>query len=107
MGNILWKIFFDVNNNWAQFVEKYGSRIRAVVMKEIEKFRNCGDPKKGFKTFVCEGCHEIKIVPYRCKSRFCTTCSQGEAEEWSRVLAQDAYQVIHRHVFFTIDGTPS
>ncbi len=102
-NNILWRIFFDQQNNWVKFVEKYGKRIRDVVLKEVEKFRCCGDPKHGFKLLVCEGCHEIKIVPYRCKSRFCTSCSCGEAEEWSRVLAQDAYQVIHRHVIFTID----
>lgn len=84
-------------------MEKYGKRIRSVVKKEVEKFRNCGDIKQGFKLFVCEGCHDVKVVAYRCRSRFCTSCSCGEAEEWSRVLSQDAYQAIHRHVIFTID----
>lgn len=103
MKNILYRIFFDENKNWERFVWKNEKRIREVVKKEVNKFQRCGDAKHGFKLLVCEGCHEIKIVPYRCKSRFCTTCSCGEAEEWSRVLAQDAYQVIHRHVIFTID----
>lgn len=49
------------------------------------------------------GCHDVKIVVYRCRSRFCTSCSCGEAEEWSRVLSHDVYQVLHRHVIFTID----
>ena len=101
--NVLWRIFFDEHKNWEKFIEKYGRRIRPIVMKEVEKFRNCGDRRNGFKLLVCEGCHDVKIVPYRCRSRFCTTCSCGEAEEWSRVLSQDAYQVIHRHVIFTID----
>jgi hypothetical protein len=100
--NILWQIFFDEHNNWDRFVTFYGKRIRSVVIKEVEKVLHCGDPKHGFKLFVCEGCHEIRILPYRCRSRFCTSCSCGEAEEWSRVLARDAYQVIHRHVVFTI-----
>ncbi|MFC4598879.1 hypothetical protein [Cohnella hongkongensis] len=26
------------------------------------------------------------MVPYRCKGRFCTTCSCGKTEEWSRLL---------------------
>jgi glycosyltransferase involved in cell wall biosynthesis len=102
-NNILWQIFFDEHNNWEKFVEKYGNRIRKVVIKEVEKFRHCGDPKHGFRLFVCEGCNELKVLPYRCKSRFCTSCSCGEVEEWSRVIAQDAYQVIHRHIFLTID----
>lgn len=101
--NILWQIFFDARQNWKRFVEKYGKRIRPVVRKEVEKSQHCGDPKQGFKLFVCEGCHDVKIVAYRCRSRFCTSCSCGEAEEWSRVLSHDAYQVLHRHVIFTID----
>jgi len=101
--NILWQIFFDERENWGCFLKKYGNRIRPVVKKEIEKFRTCGDMKQGFKLFVCEGCHDVKVLAYRCRSRFCTSCSCGEAEEWSRVLSQDAYQVIHRHVIFTID----
>ncbi|MFC6456461.1 transposase zinc-binding domain-containing protein, partial [Paenibacillus vulneris] len=40
---------------------------------------------------------------YRCKGRFCTTCSCGETEEWSRMMAEDVFQVNHRHVIFTID----
>ncbi|MCF2945399.1 transposase zinc-binding domain-containing protein [Paenibacillus tarimensis] len=30
---------------------------------------------------VCEGCHEMKCVPLRCKGRFCTMCSCGETED--------------------------
>uniref|UniRef100_UPI001669E312 hypothetical protein n=1 Tax=Paenibacillus marchantiophytorum TaxID=1619310 RepID=UPI001669E312 len=41
---------------------------------------------------------------FRCKGRFCTTCSCGGTEEWSRVLSEDVCQVNHRrrskrHVF--------
>ncbi|WP_279386986.1 transposase zinc-binding domain-containing protein [Lucifera butyrica] len=101
--NILRRIFFDDRNNWEKFKAKYGSRIREVVVKEVEKFRNCGDPRNGFKLFVCEGCHEIRRVPFRCKSRFCTTCSCGETEEWSRIMAEEVVQVNHRHLVLTID----
>lgn len=97
------RIFFDQNNNWERFKAKYGSRIRNVVEKEIEKFQYCGDPRKGFRLLVCEGCHSIRRVPYRCKSRFCTTCSCGETEEWGRLMAAEVIQVNHRHVVFTID----
>ena len=102
-NNILRQIFFDDKKHWDRFVEKYGTRIRSIVVKEVEKFRNCGNPQNGFKILVCEGCHDIRIVPYRCKGRFCTTCSSGETEEWSRMMAEDVLQVNHRHVVFTID----
>ncbi len=101
--NALRDIFFDNRGHWDSFVEKYGTRVRPIVIKEVEKFRGCGDPKHGFKLFVCEACHDVKIVPYRCKGRFCTTCSSGETEEWSRLIAEDVLQVNHRHVIFTID----
>ena len=91
-------------DNWDRFAEKYEDRISAIVVKEVEKFRNCGNPKNGFKLLVCEGCHDQRIVPYRCKGRFCTMCSSGETEEWSRMMAEDVLQVNHRHVVFTIDG---
>jgi len=101
--NMIKQIFFDENYHWDKFVERYKSRIRPVVLKEVEKFRQCGDPRNGFKLFVCEGCHAVRRVPYRCKSRFCTTCSCGETEEWSRIVAEDVVQTNHRHVIFTID----
>ncbi|MBB6695819.1 transposase [Cohnella xylanilytica] len=97
------RIFFDEHRHWDKFVTKHRDKIRPNVLKEIEKFRQCGDPKNGFKLFVCEGCHDLRLVPYRCKGRFCTTCSCGETEEWARLLEQDVFQVNHRHVVFTVD----
>lgn len=101
--NVLKQIFFDQHGHWDAFVKKHKNKIRSAVLKEVEKFRGCGDPKNGFKLLVCEGCHDVRRVPYRCKGRFCTTCSCGESEEWSRVLEEDVFQVNHRHVIFTID----
>lgn len=101
--NILKQILFDKNQHWESFKKQHGERIRSVVIKEVERFRDCGNPKNGFKLFVCEGCHDVRRVPYRCKGRFCTTCSLGESEEWSRLLTEDVLQVNHRHVIFTID----
>lgn len=102
-SNILKQIFFDKHQHWDAFVEKHKEHIRPNVIKEVQKFRSCGDPRNGFKILVCEGCHDIRKVPYRCKGRFCTTCSCGETEEWSRLLLEDVFQVNHRHVVFTID----
>mgnify|MGYP002422897838 FL=1 len=101
--NILKQILFDEHQHWEAFKKKYGARIRPIVIKEVEKFRDCGNLKNGFKLFVCEGCHHTHLVPFRCKGRFCTTCSVGESEEWSRLLTEEALQVNHRHVIFTID----
>lgn len=99
-SNVLKRIFLE---NWDRFYAKHKGRIRPAVVKEVAKFLGCGNPKNGFKLLVCEGCHDIRRVPYRCKGRFCTTCSCGETEEWSRLMAEDVFQVNHRHMIFTID----
>ncbi|WP_243647127.1 IS91 family transposase, partial [Scopulibacillus darangshiensis] len=101
--NILRRIFFDQHQHWEKFINKHHRNLRPIVLKEVEKFKNCGNPKNGFKLFVCEGCHDVKRIPYRCKGRFCTTCSSGETEEWSRLLQEEVFQVNHRHVIFTMD----
>jgi hypothetical protein len=101
--NILRRIFFDEHKHWDNFEIKHHRNLRPNVIKEVEKFKECGNPKNGFKLFVCEGCHDVKRVPFRCKGRFCTTCSCGETEEWGRLLSEEVFQVNHRHVIFTID----
>lgn len=55
--NILYRIFFDENKHWEAFVKKHEKSIRPVVLKEVAKFKDCGNVKKGFKLLVCEGCH--------------------------------------------------
>jgi hypothetical protein len=97
-SNILKHIFFDEHNYWDHFVKKYHRNLRPNVIKEVEKFKGCGNLKNGFKLLVCEGYHDIKRVPYRCK-----TCNCGETEEWGRLLSEDVFQVNHRHDIFTID----
>lgn len=101
--NILHTIFFDENNHWDQFSKKIKLKIRPVVFREVEKFRYCGDISKGFRLFVCEGCHAVKKVPIRCKGKFCPTCSVGESERWSEIVSQDMFHTTHRHIVFTID----
>ncbi|QCI86085.1 transposase [Vagococcus zengguangii] len=101
--NILQAIFFDKYHNWDNFIIKYSDRLRPVVKKEVAKFRNCGDIQKGYRLYVCEGCHDVKFLPLRCKGKFCPSCAKGESERWSETIAQDMYHTIHRHIVFTID----
>jgi hypothetical protein len=101
--NILHTIFFDESKNWEKFKKKFHGKIRPVALREVKKFKDCGDLKNGFKVFVCDGCKKVKRVPLRCKGKFCPTCSIGESQRWSDVMAQDMFSVVHRHVIFTID----
>ena len=101
--NILRDIFFDRNMHWDGFVGKYEKRIRPIVLKEIDKFRHCGQKEAGFTLFACPVCGEMKIVPHTCKGRFCTSCSTGYTQEWSRETSKRMYRVPHRHIMFTVD----
>lgn len=47
---------------------------RPVVMENIEKMVNCGDPSYGGAMYGCPCCGELKFVPFRCHSKFCPTC---------------------------------
>lgn len=101
--NILHAIFFDKEHHWDSLVRIHKKRIRSVVLSEVDKFHYCGDVRKGFRLFVCEGCHDVKHVPIRCKGKFCPTCAVGESQRWSDMIADDMYHTIHRHIVFTID----
>jgi hypothetical protein len=68
--NILKRIFFDNHHHWKAFAEKHRKHICPVVFKEIEKIRDFGNPKIGFRILVCEGCHDLKVVPYRVRDAF-------------------------------------
>ncbi len=101
--NILKDIFFDENRHWERFVTTYGKRIRPVVMREVDKFRRCGQKEAGFTLYACPVCGEMKIVPHTCKGRFCTSCATSYTQEWSRETSRRMYAVPHRHIMFTID----
>lgn len=101
--NILRDIFFDDNMHWERFVTTYGKRIRPVVMREIDKFRRCGQKEAGFTLYACPVCGKMKIVPHTCKGRFCTSCATSYTQEWSRETSKKMYAVPHRHIMFTVD----
>ncbi|WP_189017318.1 transposase zinc-binding domain-containing protein [Paenibacillus marchantiophytorum] len=75
---MLHRIFFDENRDWEAFKSKHGKKICPVVLKEIQKCRDCGDPKKGLNCSHVKGATILRWCPFRCKGRFCTTCSCGE-----------------------------
>lgn len=101
-NNILKQIFFDENNNWEKFKRANAKNIRGIVIKEVEKFRLCGDKESGFSLYACEMCGNIKVVPHRCKGRFCTVCATGYTQEWSKKTAENMYNMRHRHIMFTL-----
>lgn len=96
--NILQKIFKD---NYE--VIQYTLHPRDVVMENISKMINCGDPSYGGAMYGCSHCDELKFVPFRCHSKFCPTCGNKYSIERSTKMSFKLIRCTHRHLVFTID----
>lgn len=96
--NILKKIFKE------HFEEiQYILHPRPVVMENIEKMVNCGDPSYGGAMYGCPHCGDLKFVPFRCHSKFCPTCGNKYCIDRSTKMSFKLLSGTHRHLVFTID----
>ena len=62
----------------------------------------CRNPQCGYARYVCPKCHEERIVPFSCKTRFCSSCGKVRADEWVRRISQELLDVPHLHLTLTI-----
>ena len=76
---------------------------RPVVMENIEKMVNCGDPSYGGAMYGCPCCGALKFVPFRCHSKFCPTCGNKYCIDRSTKMSFKLIRCTHRHLVFTID----
>lgn len=98
--NILQQIFKE---NFHK-LEYENIKIRDVVYENVEKMIHCGDYSYGCAVYGCEHCGQIKTVPFRCKSRFCTTCGTLYSIKRATEMSLKLIDVPHRHCVFTIDA---
>jgi len=96
--NILQNIFTD---HYEEI--KYLLNPRPVVMENIDKMINCGNPDFGGAMYMCSHCGNMKFVPFTCKSRFCPSCGIKYSQERSVSMASMLINCHHRHCVFTID----
>lgn len=89
------------NDNWNKFLSLFSS-IRPVVLKEVKKILECGDPNNGYALYVCTHCNTFKHVPFRCKSRFCNSCGMKYVQDRANKLSSKLINSSHRHIVFTI-----
>lgn len=95
--NILQKIFTD---HYEEMV--YLLHPRPVVIENVDRMLNCGDPSYGGAMYTCK-CGHMKFVPFRCKSRFCPTCGIKYSQQRSTMMSFKLINYSHRHCVFTID----
>ena len=97
--NILQDIFKD---HYEEMI--YILHPRASVIENVDKMINCGNPAFGGAMYGCPNCGKLKFVPFRCHSRFCTTCGNLYAMNRTTSMSFKLVNVIHRHCVFTIDS---
>lgn len=96
--NVLQQIFKDNFDN----VANSGINIRPAVFNNVHRMLKCGDPSVGYSVYECPNCNKLKFVPFRCKSRFCTTCGNLYSIRRANSISLKLVQCPHRHCVFTI-----
>lgn len=89
-------------DNWERYQAVYTEHVTADQIAEVEKMLGCGELKNGYSTYICLDCGEQLKVPFSCKSRVCSSCGKAHADDWSEGLAGRLFNVVHRHVTFTV-----
>jgi hypothetical protein len=98
MSGLIQEIFRE---NWDDFLQVYGHRVRQVVKEDVNRMINCGDISKGHRVYSCK-CGETKKVAFTCKSRFCSSCGKVYVDNRADNMAKVLIKVRHRHMVFSI-----
>ena len=89
-------------DHWDVFVSNNPNKIRDSVKKEVHKMLGCGRIENGFTVYKCPSCENEVLVPFTCKSRFCTSCGKLYRDKWAEKLESRLINCPHRHIVFTI-----
>lgn len=76
--------------------------VKDAVVTSVEKMLICGTQENGFAQFRCPDCGEVRIVAFRCKSRFCPDCGRVRAAEAAVNAQGRLLNVGHRHLTFCV-----
>jgi hypothetical protein len=90
------------DDNWERYQIERAYQLRPIEIEEVDKMLACGDPKAGFVTLLCLNCGAEKRIPFTCKSRLCSRCGKRHTDSWSEQIGSGLYDVVHRHMVFTI-----
>lgn len=90
------------NSHWDNYKVKPTKFIRPEQYKAVSAIRVCRTPRLGIEQYVCDDCGEITEISHSCKNRFCPTCSWTDTMIWAEKLVAKMFDLMHRHVVFTI-----
>lgn len=98
--------FVSVNSifktHWSSFVTRMGHRLRPIEVKEVEKMLSCKEEDRGCFVYYCPGCNEFHFCYFGCNSRLCSCCGKRYADNWAEQLANNAFDVPHKHFTMTL-----
>ncbi|RNC76528.1 hypothetical protein DA717_15490, partial [Piscirickettsiaceae bacterium NZ-RLO2] len=71
------------DNWWRDFIANMDKH-RDVVVENVIKVLACSTSVMGHSKYCCSNseCSHTKVVPYTCKSRFCSACGKKATEIW-------------------------
>ena len=76
--------------------------VKNAVVSAVEKMLVCGTEANGFARFLCPDCGAVRIVAFKCKSRFCPDCGRSRAAEAAANAQGRLLNVGHRHLVFCV-----
>ena len=76
--------------------------VKNAVVSAVEKMLVCGTEANGFARFLCHDCGAVRIVAFKCKSRFCPDCGRSRAAEAAANAQGRLLNVGHRHLVFCV-----
>lgn len=101
------KVLFSIKSIFIDYWEKYKVKFsnrkrRPIIDNVINKFISCKTILLGWSVYECPICHDEKIVPHTCKTRFCSSCGNKYNEDRDISIKSKLFRWAHRHVVFTI-----
>jgi hypothetical protein len=84
--------------HWDDFVASSRKWIRPVVFETVRKIVACRTPALGCHVYQCPKCHQMRVVPHSCKSRFCPSCGKLATDRWADGVLNELLDVPYHHL---------
>lgn len=63
---------------------------------------SCKESERGYKVYYCSNCDKYHFCYFGCNSRICSCCGKRHADNWSGQLANNTFDVPHKHFTMTL-----
>jgi hypothetical protein len=99
-GVITLRAIFSLH--WRAYCCWYEGVIRESVIENVQKILKCRTFQLGYHLYQCPKCHEMRMIPHSCKSRFCSCCGKVAADKWTNERLSDILPVGYHHLMFSL-----